>query len=225
MIFSALLLLTAAPPAVPPAPAAPPTDNASQVKVKPKFLSGPEPVAPEEAKQAGHHGRVVVTATVSSEGGLSALEIKQSSGSKLLDEAATAAISQWVMEPARDADGNAVATQGTFAADFINYGSNEPGGGLIRYSCDQFNRDMGWWHATFPAKTDKDHELKNMITGVHYLSKPMGVSVDQLRKTIAAADKDWANATKKCAAKPDSLFVDHLSIKPAIIALSKAPAR
>jgi len=79
--------------AVAPAPAA-------EVFVPPSFLSRQEPAYPERARRAGVEGVVGVRITLAPDGSVRQVELTQSSGSRLLDEAALTAARASTFAPA-----------------------------------------------------------------------------------------------------------------------------
>lgn len=65
------------------------------------YLRNPAPVYPSASRRLGEEGRVVLRIKVSAEGLPVAIEVKQSSGFRRLDEAARAAVERWRFVPAR----------------------------------------------------------------------------------------------------------------------------
>lgn len=70
-------------------------------EAKPGHLKNPAPSYPELARQKGEEGVVILRAYVIAAGKASRVEVKQSSGFPLLDEAALKAVRRWQFEPAR----------------------------------------------------------------------------------------------------------------------------
>ena len=68
---------------------------------KPGYLRNHAPRYPERARQLGQEGVVILWAHVSASGAPVEVQIKQSSGFPLLDEAALKAVRRWSFEPAR----------------------------------------------------------------------------------------------------------------------------
>jgi len=62
------------------------------------------PKYPARAQRMGHEGRVVLRVHVGADGRPLAVEVEESSGHSLLDEAAVAAVREWTFEPAREGD-------------------------------------------------------------------------------------------------------------------------
>ena len=65
------------------------------------YLSNPRPAYPPLARRRGEEGQVLLRVLVSTGGRAAQLELQQSSGSALLDEAAQAAVRQWKFVPAQ----------------------------------------------------------------------------------------------------------------------------
>ena len=100
---------SAASPSVPAAAATVPTQGQvlavapspiAEVFVPPTFLFRQEPAYPERARRAGAEGVVGVRIALASDGSVRQVELTQSSGSRLLDEAALAAARASTFTPA-----------------------------------------------------------------------------------------------------------------------------
>ena len=89
----------AAPPTPPAPPAAivPPNFNAN-------YLDNPAPVYPPLARRLGEEGRVMLRVYVEATGLPSKVEIRTSSGSERLDQAALEAVKRWKFVPAKQGD-------------------------------------------------------------------------------------------------------------------------
>jgi protein TonB len=70
----------------------------------PVYRSNPPPEYPAVARRRGYEGTVVVEVLVSKEGRVQDLRLFQASGYAVLDRAATAAIKNWLFEPAKVGD-------------------------------------------------------------------------------------------------------------------------
>ena len=90
---------SAAPPAGPPPAVTPPSAGAPPAVVPPRVLSQVQPVYPEDARRAGLESHLVLFVVVSAEGRVSSVEVA-STGGEVFDDAAIAAVKQWVFEPA-----------------------------------------------------------------------------------------------------------------------------
>lgn len=86
------------PPAPKPAPAVlPPRFDAA-------YLNNPRPEYPRVSKRMGEHGKVMLRVYVSASGAPEKVEVRTSSGSPRLDQAARQAVEQWKFVPARQGD-------------------------------------------------------------------------------------------------------------------------
>jgi periplasmic protein TonB len=99
----------------PPAPPKPPAETIAAAPVAapeppapvvlPRFdadyLQNPPPVYPALARRAGEQGRVLLRVVVRADGTAQSVELRQSSGSQRLDEAALDAVRRWRFVPAR----------------------------------------------------------------------------------------------------------------------------
>lgn len=99
----------AAPVAVPaeikPAPPAPPvSETVSQARFDADYLRNPSPVYPPLARRMGEEGKVVLRVSVNPLGTADSVEVKTSSGSQRLDEAAQKTVRNWKFIPAKRGD-------------------------------------------------------------------------------------------------------------------------
>lgn len=86
----------AAPPEVKPAPPAPPAAPAvSQARFDADYLKNPAPPYPPLSRRLGEEGKVILRVSVTPEGTADAVEIRTSSGSARLDEAAQRTVRNW----------------------------------------------------------------------------------------------------------------------------------
>jgi periplasmic protein TonB len=78
-----------------------PTGTAGVENTPVGYLINPKPSYPDEARRHRQQGLVIVSITVNDQGKPAFVELTQSSGYQLLDEAATAAVKHWQFTPAR----------------------------------------------------------------------------------------------------------------------------
>lgn len=182
--------------------------NNPRVKTPPKFLSGAEveETVPEEARAIGAHGTVVIKGIIDRNGNLIQAWVATSSKSALLDETALSGAQKAKFEPAKDAGGNPIATLASLPFTFENIYTPGPGGGILRYRCDQFVRDQNWWRATWPAERRDQTYL--MAIGVGLMAE--GLNLEAARRLNRDFPKRWDAAIEACRKKPDALFVDML---------------
>ncbi len=84
-----------------PAGIAPGASPASSPRFDAAYLNNPDPTYPLASRRIGEEGRVILRVLVSAVGRAEQVEIRTSSGSPRLDEAALAAVKRWRFEPAR----------------------------------------------------------------------------------------------------------------------------
>lgn len=101
----------AAPVATPPevrtapaAPAQPAAEPISQARFDADYLKNPAPAYPPLSRRMGEEGKVILRVQVSPQGGADVVEIKTSSGSSRLDEAAQKTVRTWKFVPAKRGD-------------------------------------------------------------------------------------------------------------------------
>ncbi|MBX7164908.1 MAG: energy transducer TonB [Pirellulales bacterium] len=89
----------------------------------PRPLSNPPPLYPEAARRARQQGTVILRLTVAVDGAVKTIEVADSSGFELLDEAATSAVRNWRFAPAV-AEGRPVPWVGKLPVRFSLSGSS-----------------------------------------------------------------------------------------------------
>jgi len=68
---------------------------------RPRYIDNPKPVYPQEAREKGHQGEVILRVEVLVNGRVGQIEIKKSSGYELLDHSALTTVKQWRFVPAK----------------------------------------------------------------------------------------------------------------------------
>jgi protein TonB len=91
----------AAIPTPPPAPPARVEEPVTEPSGYAGYLNNPVPVYPKAAQRMGMQGRVVLRVRVLASGQVGEVEVRQSSGRALLDEAALTAVKGWTFAPAK----------------------------------------------------------------------------------------------------------------------------
>ncbi|MEN0036494.1 MAG: energy transducer TonB [Cellvibrio sp.] len=89
------------PPPPPPPPAPPPITPAT---ANPGYLRNPAPEYPEQAVERGWEGTVILNVHVLGNGKPDSVEIKTSSGRKVLDTAAVQTVKRWSFVPAKQGE-------------------------------------------------------------------------------------------------------------------------
>lgn len=93
-----------APPAPEPTPVALPPEPVEpiiQASAKAGYLHNPPPVYPEFAQEQGWEGQVILKVHVLPNGKPSTVQVKRSSGRKMLDQSALEAVQRWSFAPAK----------------------------------------------------------------------------------------------------------------------------
>ena len=84
--------------------AAPAAETVSQARFDADYLKNPAPAYPPLSRRAGEQGKVVLRVSVTPQGTADNIEIKTSSGSTRLDEAAQKTVRTWKFIPAKRGD-------------------------------------------------------------------------------------------------------------------------
>ena len=69
--------------------------------MEPTYLNAPEPAYPPAAREDGQEGLVILRVRISADGLPLDIALRRSSGSRVLDRAAIAAVRRWTFVPAR----------------------------------------------------------------------------------------------------------------------------
>ena len=86
----------------PPPYSSPPTENVTEAH--PLYQYNPPPRYPRRARQRGYQGTVILEVLVTTKGTAGRIKVFQSSGHRLLDEAAILSVKKWRFEPGRKGD-------------------------------------------------------------------------------------------------------------------------
>ncbi len=78
-----------------------PVEKVTEASATAAYLHNPPPVYPEAAQEKGWEGTVVLSVLVQPDGKAKTVEVKTSSGRKILDQAATQTVQRWTFVPAR----------------------------------------------------------------------------------------------------------------------------
>ena len=68
---------------------------------RPRYAQNPKPTYPQEAREKGYEGEVILRVEVLPNGRVGQIDVKTSSGYELLDRSALTAVKQWKFVPAR----------------------------------------------------------------------------------------------------------------------------
>lgn len=78
-----------------------PVETVTEASATAAYLNNPPPVYPEAAQEKGWEGTVILSVLVQPDGKAKTVEVKASSGRKILDQAATQTVQRWTFVPAR----------------------------------------------------------------------------------------------------------------------------
>lgn len=175
---------------------------------------------PQWAKDKGHNGTAIYTATVGPDGKLVALVLKQSSMSPAIDEAVKARAQQLYFIPATDKDGNRIEGTVDVAMAYARHDRNSPGGGIETYTCGDLVREYDWFTAANKGRRKlfwpenayiSMSGLAPLLAGEPYSPEAMQAS----RKERAAM---WAKLVKRCRKTPARLMLEEVD-RPAYYAM------
>lgn len=190
------------------APDAPPPVALRALPVLKRPLNPP---LPESEQALGHNGVVRVWVVVGADGRPGKAVVRNTSGSAALDEIAWTSMQTAQFKPARDLAGRPVATRITVVVAFGAYRTSQAPGGIRRYRCQQFVRDVDWWQSTHPGVDWNDHPLYRAMATVDATSTIFtrsGMSLATIAAAQAGLPVRWAQAIATCRTQPDVLLVD-----------------
>jgi protein TonB len=87
-----------------PAPATPASEPVSLARFDAEYLRNPPPTYPPLSRRMGEEGKVILRVSVNAQGGADSVEVKTSSGSPRLDDAAVHTIKKWKFISAKRGD-------------------------------------------------------------------------------------------------------------------------
>lgn len=165
---------------------------------------------PQAAKDAGHNGTVIWTATIGADGKLADLALKRSSNSPAIDAAARAAIESAYLFPATDREGNKIEGTADVRLDYARWNPSSPGGGLEDYLCSDLVRETQWF-AKANAGKPGIFRLENYFVSYPTLASLQAGTVpspEERKKIRAEREADWADLLRTCRKQPDRRFLD-----------------
>ncbi|MES2673739.1 MAG: energy transducer TonB [Pseudomonadota bacterium] len=81
-----------------------PVEEVTQPSATANYLHNPAPIYPAQAEENGWGGTVTLSVLVQPDGTAKTIEVKQSSGKKVLDQAAIQAVQRWTFVPAKQGE-------------------------------------------------------------------------------------------------------------------------
>ncbi len=172
---------------------------------------------PQAAKDAGHNGTAVYTATIGADGKLIALALKQTSMSPAIDAAVEAAARKLYYFAATDKDGTKVQGTVDVVASYARHDADSPGGGIETYTCGDLVREYDWFTAA-NATRRKLFWLQNAYTSLTSVSRMLeGEQPSQAERLTARKEREamWAKLIKRCRKTPKKLMLDEVDQRQA----------
>ena len=225
LILTGLLALSCAAASAQTVPVAPPGDGAA----KRATLDRPIPMAPPRhprharvfdlgaidipqwAKDAGHNGRATYRVMVAANGTVTDIQLKTSSGSPAIDEAALKTIQAAHFIYATDKDGHAVAGETHVYREFARWDDESPGGGLDDYRCADLTREYDWFRKAHNNVSPPIFALENYHVSLDMLANVEGVDRRDRAAVTKQRDKymkQWLSVVKQCRKAPKVLLLD-----------------
>ena len=185
--------------------------------------SHPEPVRfqraktvdiPQAAKDEGHNGTATYIARVGADSKLIALELKESSGSAAIDDAARQrAEALWYLA-ATDKTGKAVEGTVDIRLSYARHDSDSPGGGIESYTCGDLVREWDWFTAANAGrgKLFWPHNAYTSLASMMAMQDAVTPSAEQRLSSRKARETMWAALITRCRKTPERLMlaeVDH----------------
>lgn len=226
MLRSALVLLALAASPLAAQVAAPPTPpRAPDIRVVPAppmmAERNPRPARaervqtvdiPQAAKDEGHNGTAVYTATVGADGKLIALTLKQSSMSPAIDAAVEARARTLYYFPATDKDGNKIEGTVDVVASYARHDKDSPGGGIASYTFGDLVREYDWFTAANAGRRKLfwPENAYTSLTSVGQLLTGERPSREARMAARVEREKMWAKLIKRCRKTPTRLMLDEV---------------
>lgn len=154
---------------------------------------------PEDARQRGEHGEIVLEGDLVDGGTISQLAVIRSTGSRSLDEFVRGQLEG--KKVPRSLLTNAQSRVRLKVA-LYPYRIGEFG---RDYFCDQAVRDFDWYASTFPEAPFEKGPLYHLLSASNLLGVSSKLSFTKDPKKYEAA---WYSAIAECRRKPEELFIE-----------------
>ena len=203
-----------------PVPVPVPAPAARAVPMLPR--SHPEPVRfqraktvdiPQVAKDEGHNGTATYIARVGADSKLIALDLKESSGSAAIDDAARKrAESLWYLA-ATDKTGKAVEGTVDIRLSYARHDSDSPGGGIVTYTCGELVREWDWFTAANAGRRKLfwPHNAYTSLASMMAMQDGVTPSAEQRLSSRKARETMWAALIERCRKTPERLMLDEVA--------------
>lgn len=159
---------------------------------------------PPQARREGHQGLVKLGMAVQSNGEPTDIKLILSSRSSVLDDAAMQAARTWRFLPARDANGQAIATR---VIQPVMYRKDSEDS-LPNKKCSDLNTDLAWFKTAYAELSLSKMPVYELSLNV--LLSESGPSSEKGEAINAAYPQAFERALARCAAQPGGLYWDAL---------------
>jgi len=167
---------------------------------------------PQWAKDEGHNGRAVYTATIAPDGTLIALELKESSGSVAIDAAVKARAETLWYRAGTDAAGNPVQSKTPVWMEYARHDKDSPGGGIDTYTCGDLVREYQWYSAANAAPQSPFLPQLIYVALRTFVRLEQGEPVDLPIMDADSAERRpmWTALLERCRKDPERLMLDEI---------------
>ncbi len=202
-----------------PLPAPAPAPSIRAVPMPPR--SHPEPVRferpkavdiPQAAKDEGHNGTATYIARVGADSKLITLELKESSGSAAIDDAARKrAETLWYLA-ATDKAGKPVEGTADIRMSYARHDKDSPGGGIETYTCGDLVREWDWFSAANAGRRKLfwPHNAYTSLPSIIAMQDGVMQNAEQRLFSRKASETMWAKLIKRCRKAPGRLMLDEV---------------
>ncbi|MGB3806149.1 MAG: TonB family protein [Erythrobacter sp.] len=179
---------------------------------KPIYLNDGKLDIPQWAKDAGHNGSAIYTATVGPDGKLVSLVLKQSSNSQAIDEAVRQHAEAMYYAAGTNAAGEPIEGTIDVYMAYARFDSGSPGGGMVDYTCADFIREYDWFKSVHPGDRPMfwPENAFTSLTNVALLTGGQQPSIEERRANRRQSKKEWERLITACRRKPQTLLLDHI---------------
>ncbi len=179
----------------------------------PIFLRGDPLDIPQWAKDEGHNGFAVYTATVGTDGNLVSLVLKRSSNSAAIDEAVRRRAEAMYYAAGTNAAGEKVESSVDVRMSYARFDTDSPGGGIVDYTCADLIREYDWFKIAHPSGRPIFWP-ENAFTSLTNMTLVIGgsqPSIEERRANRRQGEKAWDKLIRQCRREPQTLLLDHIA--------------
>jgi TonB family protein len=179
-----------------------------------KPLSTPAPPYDAAERNAGHAGRVVLAIDIGADGKVADARVAKSSGWPVLDAQAVATAKEWTFEPARDAQGAAIASSGQMPVNFdagalaVDPAAMAALRRAREMTCADFLADLEA-RQLVPDKQPEFEAFTNWLLGRHVAMAGAQAALEKTQRM----DRLGEDAVRACRKAPKKSFADVVSVR------------